>query len=107
MEIPEGERKVPQMCFRECIGTAALVFSLNASGGNAAAVAGALFGSIMILAGRFNGGHFNPAVTLAVLTREGLENFGHNFGLSLMLIFNQMIGAAIGFYAATYLQVEN
>ena len=91
MEIHNGEKKVTQMCFRECMGTAALVFSLNASGGNAAAVAGALFGSIMILAGRFNGGHFNPAVTIAVLTREAANNsetFGNNIGLAIMLIFN-------------------
>ena len=91
MEIPEGERKVPQMCFRECMGTAALVFCLNASGGNGLAVAGALFASIMILAGRFNGGHFNPAVTIAVLTREAANDsstFCNNFGLAMMLIFN-------------------
>ena len=86
MEIPYGESLVVQMCMREFLGTAALVFSVNASQGKTEAVAGTLFANIMMFAGRFNGGHFNPAVTLAVMAREGRANFKKNIPIVWLII---------------------
>ena len=96
MEIPGGENFKFQICIRELIGTAFLVFAVAASGGNPEAIAGTLFCNIMILAGPLNGGHFNPAVTLAVLVREGMAKFGSNIFLAFSMIVSQIIGGGLG-----------
>lgn len=48
------------------------------------------------LFGNISGGHFNPAVTLAMLFKEGKENWMRNFTFSLIIILSQGIGAVIG-----------
>ena len=48
------------------IGTALLLIAINWSSGNARAIALTIFGNLMIFGGD-TGGHFNPAVTTAVL----------------------------------------
>ena len=81
---------------REFLGTAFLLFAVNASQGKPEAVAGTLFVNIWILAGPLNGGHFNPAVTTAVLIREGTIKFGENILIAILLILSQICGAATG-----------
>ena len=78
------------------MGTAFLCFAVAASGGKPEAIAGTLFCNIMIFAGPLNGGHFNPAVTLAVFVREGLSKMGSNFFLAMCLIFSQFCGGLLG-----------
>ena len=46
--------------------------------------------------GVISGGHFNPAVTLGVLVREGHHHFKHHWHFAAMIIGSQIIGAAIG-----------
>ena len=45
------------------------------------------------LFGNITGGHFNPAVTIAVLIREGKSS---NIGFALIIIISQIIGAVVG-----------
>ena len=58
----------------------------------------------MMFAGRFNGGHFNPAVTLAVLTREGRGNLKKNFPIAWLILMFQIVGGFIGCYLAFQVQ---
>lgn len=43
-----------------------------------------------------SGAHFNPALTLAVLFKEGSANWMRNFTFSLVLMIGQAVGALIG-----------
>ena len=47
-----------------------------------------------------SGGHFNPAVTIAVLVREGCENFRANFKFAFTIIISQFVGAFCGIVIA-------
>ena len=46
--------------------------------------------------GVISGGHFNPAVTLGVLVREGHDKFKENIPFAAAIICAQVIGAAVG-----------
>jgi len=43
-----------------------------------------------------SGGHFNPAITLAMLFKEGKQNWMRNFTFTITIIIAQGIGAAVG-----------
>ena len=77
MEVSGGINNKVLVCLYEAIGTSLLLIALNLSGnGNGTdplAVAGAIFVAI-ILFGHVSGGHFNPAVTLAVWVKEAINN---------------------------------
>jgi glycerol uptake facilitator-like aquaporin len=63
------------------------------------AISGTVFASIIILAGPLSGGHFNPAVTLAILVRESVEtgsNFASNAKMAILIIFTQILGGGFG-----------
>jgi len=46
--------------------------------------------------GGISGGHFNPAVTLGMLWKEGKENFGVNLVFAFFIILFQGAGACLG-----------
>ena len=46
--------------------------------------------------GGISGGHFNPAVTIAVLVREGMGKLAENITFALMIITSQLLGATAG-----------
>ena len=46
--------------------------------------------------GNVSGGHFNPAVTLGVLVKDGLDKVTANMIFAVMIIFAQLVGASIG-----------
>ena len=107
MEVKGGHNNKSFVCLFEFIGTAMLLFAINVSTETGMAPWGAglsLMGSICIF-GQVSGGHFNPAITLAVLIAEGKEKFGDNIGFALMIMGSQIIGAFVGCgcaFAASY-----
>ena len=80
METKGGHNNKAYVCLYECIGTAFLLFGLNCgyvSGNDSVGykedvVVIVLLGCIVHF-GAISGGHFNPAVTVGVLIREGLD----------------------------------
>lgn len=56
----------------ECLGTFFLVLTVGLSGGNALAIGSALM-VMVYFGGHLSGGHYNPAVTLAVWARGRLS----------------------------------
>ena len=73
METPKGKTFKGYVCLYEALGTACLLITFNWSGPDAQAIAISIFASI-IMYGQVSGGHFNPAVTLAVLIKETMTN---------------------------------
>lgn len=86
----------------EFTGAAALLYAINTSQEEGMAPFGAGFtimGAISIF-GEVSGGHFNPAITLAVLIAEGRQNFRKNIGFALMLMVAQILGGFAGCYSS-------
>jgi len=79
MEVKGAWENKWRVLLFEMIGTANLLFAINASAGSTMgkmpttpfAAGLTIFGNICIL-GEVTGGHFNPGVTLAVLIAEGI-----------------------------------
>ena len=101
MEVPGGHANKLTVCLYEMIGTAFLLVGINLSRNLGAGsfqpvgVGLTLFGNI-IMFGAISGGHFNPAVTLGVLIREGPKKIRTNFTFAFMIIAFQLIGATLG-----------
>jgi glycerol uptake facilitator-like aquaporin len=98
MEVELKEKK-PKDIFAififEIIGTLFLVCAIEMvvqKGGNTVAIAFALFLGIQV-SGAITGGHFNPAVTLAVLIAGSHYK---KIGYAFLLIVAQIIGAFAG-----------
>ena len=88
MEVKGGHNVKAYVCLFEFIGTANLLNAINCSSEAGMAPYGAgltIMGNICIF-GQVSGGHFNPAITLAVLIAEGRENFSKNIGFALMIM---------------------
>ena len=101
MEVPGGRENKFTVCLYEFIGTSILLISINMSlntaGGSfqPVAIGFTIFMNICFLGG-ISGGHFNPAVTLAVLVREGTQKIVENLTFALMIIASQLLGASAG-----------
>ena len=97
MEVPGSHEVREVVLFYEMLGTATLIFAVNLGGGyfTPLAVGLTLFSNIAFF-GSVSGGHFNPAVTAAVMVRLGLKNFASNLFYGLMIIMAQLLGATIG-----------
>lgn len=57
--------------------------------------------------GAVSGGHFNPAVTLAVFIKEGASKMRKNFPLMIMIIASELIGATLGVIFVYLAQTKN
>ncbi|HEV7851660.1 MAG TPA: aquaporin, partial [Mycobacterium sp.] len=72
-EVVDGPR-APVKYAVEAIGTFFLVFTVGASVGSASPFAPLAIGAVLMVmiyaGGHLSGGHYNPAVTLAVLVRR-------------------------------------
>lgn len=71
MEVPGGDKNKLIVCIYEAIGTALLLIAVNwgsNGAGQAYAVSITIFINIIIFGGA-SGGHFNPAVSIAVYIR--------------------------------------
>jgi len=98
MEVPGGHVNKKFVVISEIAGTAFIMMAINWGGTqDASAEAGAMMYFILYqLFGDISGAHFNPAVTLAVLFKEGSANWMRNFTFAIMLIICQGIGGLIG-----------
>lgn len=98
MEVPGGHNNKAFVIISEVVGTALVMVAVN-WGATGESTHQSIAGMVFILTqlfGGVSGGHFNPAVTLAVLFKEGSENWMRNFTFTIMLIIVQGIGAMIG-----------
>ena len=51
---------------------------------------------LTIMFGKTMGGHFNPAITIAVCLTEGLRRLNKNLGFMVLIIIFQVIGGIMG-----------
>ena len=93
MEIEGGHKIKKIVCLYEAIGSALLIIALNWSNYIAKDQFGpvglglTLFSCITIL-GPVSGGHFNPAVTIGVLIREGKDKAKANLPFCFYIILS-------------------
>ena len=86
MEVSGGKNHKFSVLLVEFLGTAMLIATINfssVSGELAASAIGILIFTQVVLYGHISGGHFNPAVTVAV----GTYKFTGEFGFMFMIIF--------------------
>lgn len=99
MEVPGARSGNKFFVFLyELLGTAMLLISINwasTSGSVAEAVGLTVFVCAQIMGG-ISGGHFNPAVTIGMLWKEGKEHFAGNLVFAFFIIIFQGLGAIIG-----------
>ena len=98
MEVKGAHNTKAWVLLFEFIGTANLLYAINTSteSGMAPYGAGLTIMSNICIFGYVSGGHFNPAITLAVLIAEGKENFSKNIGYAIMLMSVQILGGCAG-----------
>lgn len=95
MEVKGGHNNKLMVCFYEGFGAGILILMINWSSDypdiQPFAIGITLFVNI-ILFGNVCGAHFNPAVTMGVLVREGMENLGANIVFFIMHVVAQVLG---------------
>jgi glycerol uptake facilitator-like aquaporin len=98
MEVNGGRGNKFFVFLSELLGTAFLLISINwASTSDSVPQAVGL--TVMVMAqifGPISGGHFNPAVTIGMLWKEGKENFAGNLCFGFFIIICQGLGAMLG-----------
>lgn len=98
MEVPGGHQNKGLVCLYEAMGTATLLLAINwCSGANPYAIAITIFAAIVVF-GSVSGAHFNPAVTIAVLIKNG--NIAKDLPFAIMIIVAQIVGGFIGVLTA-------
>ena len=98
MEVPGGHANKLFVLLSELIGTAFIMMAVNWGGVSDATpqcVGFVVFILIQIF-GQVSGGHFNPAVSFAMLFKEGKANWMRNVTMFVMIMIAQGIGAALG-----------
>ena len=104
METVKGHSRKLRITLYECIGTALFVYCFLVSYADALAASLALF-SMMLVFGDITGGHFNPAVSLAVYVWQ--DHFCKNLCFLFMVLTAQLAGGFLGaLLAYTVLHVE-
>jgi aquaporin Z len=103
MEVIDGHNNRVKVCLIEMIGTGMLVLAINFGSKSGSSLvlfqAEAISLTLFLLEfslGPISGGHFNPAVTVAVLIKEGKKNYAKNFGYAVQIILSQLLGALGG-----------
>jgi len=98
MEVPGGSRNKLWVLVSELLGTAFLTAALNwggCSGGEPICVGLAIFIMAQVF-GPISGGHFNPAVTIAVLIKHRHEKCLPAVVYTFLIIVAQTFGAMLG-----------
>lgn len=90
----KGHSRMATVCACEFLGTALFIFGIIETG-YPLSIPFSLLASVVIW-GDITGGHFNPAVTIAVFTTLG--EYGKNFLFMILIILSQIAGGflAIG-----------
>ena len=93
MEIEGGHNIKKIVCLYEAIGSALLIIALNWSNyihkdQFAPIGLGLTLFSCITIFGPVCGGHFNPAVTIGVLVREGKQKFKSNIAFCIYIILS-------------------
>ena len=98
MEVPGGEKTKVWVLISELFGTAFLAAAVNWGGtSNSTAICAGLTIFIMALVfGPISGGHFNPAVSVAILIKHRHKNCGPSIGYFFLIIIAQILGAMLG-----------
>ena len=98
MEIKGGHMNKLSVLISEFLGTAFVMMAVNWGGVSDATpqCVGFVVAILIQIFGEISGGHFNPAVTLAVLFKDGKENWMRNFTFTLIIIITQGLGALLG-----------
>lgn len=111
MDVNGGYENKSWVCLYELIGTAFIVISLNAGihlgPGFQPIAVGLMYFFCITMFGKVSGGHFNPAVTLGVLIRDGRPHLKKNMVYALWLIAAQLAGAALGSYSITLINYSD
>jgi glycerol uptake facilitator-like aquaporin len=94
MEVPGGHKNKALVCLYEALGTAILLIAINWIGGNNPVAISITFFAAIVILGNVSGAHFNPAVTIAVLIKNG--NFMADLPFALMIICSQITGGFLG-----------
>ena len=93
MEVPGGHQNKLSVCAYEFLGTALLLLSLNINTAREGLGFGPMNVSVMVFAlivitGPVSGAHANPAVSTAVLVREGCKNLSANLIFWLLIVIS-------------------
>mmetsp|Transcript_16817 Transcript_16817/g.25913 ORF Transcript_16817/g.25913 Transcript_16817/m.25913 type:complete len:97 (+) Transcript_16817:74-364(+) len=94
MEVPGATKSVASIAAvlgYECLGTAGLLMTVNWTGNNNLQPfgVGILIFLMIVQLGDVSGGHFNPAVSLAVYVKEahkGVNRLGSNALMLVMIL---------------------
>ena len=98
MEVKGGTGNKFFVLLSELMGTMFLMIAINWSS-TSDNIAQSVGLTVMVMAqifGPISGGHFNPAVTIGMLWKEGRSRFGKNLCFAFFMILFQGIGAVIG-----------
>jgi glycerol uptake facilitator-like aquaporin len=98
MEVPGGYKNKTFVLLCELIGTCFLMIVINWSSvtDTTPQCAGLAVTMLIQLFGGTSGGHFNPAVTLGMLLKEGSAHWLRNSAMAFAMIIFQGAGAALG-----------
>lgn len=98
MEVPGGHKNKTFVLLSELIGTCFLMIVINWSSVTDTTPQCAGFAVMMLVQifGSTSGGHFNPAVTLGMLLKEGSAHWLRNTAMAFAMIIFQGAGAALG-----------
>ena len=89
MDLPGGYYNKGMICLVEVLGTAILLININLGGllhpGFGVFAGGFTIFVLIVIWGNVSGGHFNPAVTMAIYVKDGFFN-RKNAGLSMVIM---------------------
>lgn len=98
MEVPGGYNNKCFVIISEFLGTMFLMLAVNwSSHGTTPQCVGLTVFMCAQIFGPISGAHFNPAVTLGMLLKEGSAHWVRNFAMAFAMILFQGAGAAAGF----------